>query len=151
MAKLQDIRCRKTDLSLTGELEFDQNMLSVLMAIDEDKTLLQVANEVKLSGEEFKATLLKLYKLKLIEKVEEEIEYLDESYLSKIRTVLVELVGPLGETLLEDAALQLGVDMDKIPKRRAGDFLAAIAEEIPGEKQQKLFDERMAKSINTTG
>jgi hypothetical protein len=80
MAKLRNVRFRKTNLAATGQLEFDQDMLTLLMAINEEKTLLQVAKEIKLKPAVFKECFLKIYKLKLVEEVKEEVEYVDGKF-----------------------------------------------------------------------
>lgn len=150
MKRLQDVYFRKTNLTLNGDMVFDQNMLSLLMAIDPNKSILDIAKEVKLEASVFKECLVKLYKLKLIEKVEKEVEYVNGQFLSSVRQNLVQLLGPLGEVLMEDAAEQMNLDEDKIPKNLMAEYLMAIANEIPSDKQKREFQKNMLEEIKAT-
>lgn len=147
MRRLQDVYFRKTDLALKGNMAFDKNMLVLLLAIDEKKSILDVAREVQLDTDVFKKCLVKLHKLKLIEKVEKKIEYLNGSFLNSVSSNLVNLLGPLGEMLLEEAAEQLDMELSAIPKNRMHDFLDTVAKEIPGEKQREDFQTAMRKKF----
>jgi hypothetical protein len=149
MAKLRNVRFRKTDLAATGQLEFDQDMLTLLMAINEEKTLLQVAKEIKLKPAVFKECFLKIYKLKLVEEVKEEVDYVDGKFLRSVREILVQLLGPLGEVLMEDAAEKINTEMPHIPKNNIAEYVQAIATEIPGDKQRTQFQKFMLEKINS--
>jgi hypothetical protein len=148
MTKLRDVRFRKTDLATNGQLEFDQDMLTLLMAINEEKTLLQVAKEIKMKPSVFKECFLKVYKLKLVEEVKEKVDYVDGKFLRSVREILVELLGPLGEVLMEDAAEKINTEMPHIPKNNIAEYVQAIATEIPGDKQRTEFQKFMLEKIN---
>jgi len=70
MANLLDMHFRKTNLASNSEITFDSDMLKLLMAIDEEKTIRQIAGDVDLTPAAFKESLMKLIKLKLIEQAE---------------------------------------------------------------------------------
>lgn len=143
--RLQDLRYRPRNISATTNLDFDHNLLKVLLAIDESKTLLQVAREVDLDRKTFKQCLIKLFNYKLIEKVNGEVEYLPERLLEYIRSILISLLGPLGVALMEDVAESMGMDSNAIPKGLLDDYLAELTENIPEEKQQRLFQDAVSK------
>ena len=147
MTKLRDMRFRKTDLSKTGQVEFDQNMLTLLLAIDENKTLLQVARETQMDIAVFKEYLLKIHKLGLIEEVKEKVEYIEKELLEIIRESLISLLGPLGEMLMQDAAETIHTGLPYIPHNAMPDFLRAIISEIPGDKQKEKFRRAMKEKL----
>lgn len=147
MKRPQDVYFRKTDLASSGSMVFDQNMLTVLLAIDEDKSIIDIARETGLEVAVFKECLVKLYRLKLIEKVDKKIEYVNGLFLSNVRQNLVQLLGPLGEVLMGDAAEQINVEETKIPKNLVAEYLMAIANEIPSEKQRREFQKNMLNEI----
>ena len=147
MKRLEDLYFRKTDFTPSGNMVFDQNMLTLLLAIDPNKSILDIAKEVKLDAAVFKECFVKLHKLKLIEKVEKQVEFVNGQFLSNVRHNLVQLLGPLGEVLMDDAAEQLNVDEDKIPKDLVADYLMAIANEIPSDKQRREFQKNMLDKI----
>jgi len=153
MANLLDMCFKKTNLASTSEITFDSDMLKLLMAVDDSKTIRQIAADVELTPSAFKESLIKLIKLKLIEQVETAIpvSYVGDAFLERTREVLVDLTGPLGEVLIEETAEQMGLDMTQIPRDRVGDFIHNIARQMPGEKQKNEFSTVMLKEINLLG
>ena len=153
MANLLDMHFRKTNLASTNEITFDSDMLKLLMAIDEDKSIRQIAGEVDLSPSAFKESLMKLVKLKLIEQVQVAPpgSYVGEAFMAQLREVLVSLTGPLGEVLIEETAEQMNLDMSKIPRAQIGDFIYNIANQMPGEKQKNEFSTTMLEEIKLLG
>jgi hypothetical protein len=147
MEKLKDVYFRKTGLSSNESMTFDQNMLTLLLAIDEDKSILQISQEVKLDPTVFKECFVKLYKLKLIEKVDKGVQYIHREVLNNIRDTLIQLLGPLGEVLMDDAAEQLNVEKTKIHQKNVPEYLMAIANEIPSDKQKREFQKIMLEQI----
>ena len=153
MANLLDMHFRKTNLASNNEITFDSDMLKLLMAIDEDKTIRQIAGEVALSPSAFKESLMKLIKLKLIEQVSAAavVSYVGEAFMARLQEILVSLAGPLGEVLIEETAEQMGLDVKKIPQARVGDFVYNIANQMPGEKQKNEFSTAMLAEIKMLG
>ena len=74
-----------------------------------------------------------------------------EAFLERTREVLVQLTGPLGEVLIEEAADQMNLDVTKIPSASVGDFIYNIAKQMPGEKQKNEFSTVMLKEIKLLG
>lgn len=151
MANMLDSRFRRTKINKSNEITLDRNMLTLLTALDERKSLRQVAAEVKLKPQEFKQSLIKLIRLELIEEVQDERDFLDQAFLERAREILVELAGPLGETLVEDGAADLSVSLDRIPKSDAAELVHCIAQKLPGEKEQGIFKKRMLEEIKNYG
>jgi hypothetical protein len=147
MEKLKDVYFRKTGLASNESMTFDQNMLTLLLAIDEDKSVFQISKEVKLEPTVFKECFVKLFKLKLIEKVDKGVQYINREVLNNIRDTLIQLLGPLGEVLMDDAAEQLNVEKTKIPQKNVPEYLMAIANEIPSDKQKREFQKIMLGQI----
>lgn len=151
MTKLQNARFRKTNFTSHDETVFDTDMLKLLMAIDENKPILQIAKEIKMDPVVFRESFLRLFKLKLIEEVKPKVVYVDESFLEGLRDTLINLTGPLGEMLLEETAEKMNFHIPKIPKSSVADFVYQIAQEIPGEKEQAEFKKAMIQEIKNLG
>ena len=124
-------------------------MLKLLMAIDENKPILQIAKELKMDPAIFRDSFLQLYKLKLIEEVKQKIVCADELFVAHLRETIVNLVGPLGEMLLDEAAEKMNLTVSRIPKSLVADFVYQVAKEIPGEKQQTEFKKLMIQEIKS--
>lgn len=153
MANLADMHFRKTNLASNNEITFDADMLKLLMAIDEEKSIRQIAGGVDLTPSAFKESLMKLIKLKLIEQVEVAAagSYVGEAFMVRLREVLIALTGPLGEVLIEEAAEEMNLDPAKLPRAKVGDFVYAIANQVPGEKQKNEFSTAMLEEIKLLG
>ena len=153
MANLLDMHFRKTNLASSNEITFDSDMLKLLMAIDEDKTIRQIIGDVAMTSSAFKKSLMKLIKLKLIEPVDAAaiVAYVGEAFIARLREVLVALTGPVGEVLMDEVAEEMNLDAGKIPRDQVGDFVYNIANQIPGEKQKNEFSTVMLAEIKKLG
>ena len=151
MTKLQDARFRKTNFTAYDDTVFDAGMLKLLMAIDANKPILETAKEIGMDPAVFKESFMKLYKLKLIEEVQQKIVCVDEVFITQLRETLIDLVGPLGAILMEETAEKMNFRPSRIPKSMAADFVYQIAKEIPGEKQQAEFKKLMIQKIKNMG
>jgi hypothetical protein len=147
VTKLQDARFRKTNFTTHDETVFDADMLKLLMAIDEGKPILQIAKEINMDPAVFRESFLRLYKLKFIEEVKQKIVYADEIFITRLKETLVNLTGPLGEMLLEEAAEKMNLQVSRIPKSSVADFVYQVAKEIPGDTQQAEFKKLMIQEI----
>ncbi len=143
----QTTRFRKCDFTSYDETVFDSNMLKLLLAIDENKSILQIAKEINMDPVVFKESFLKLYKLKLIEEVKPDVAYVEESFLTRLSDALSAHIGPLGEIVLEETAEKMNFKMPKIPKASIADFVYQVALEIPGDKEQVEFKKVMLQEI----
>jgi len=151
VTKLQDARFRKTNFSAHNETVFDPDMLKLLMAIDEGKPVLEIAKEIKMDPAVFRESFLRLFKLKLIEEVKQKIVYVDDAFLARLRDTIVNLVGPMGEMLVEGTAETMGFQGSNIPKSSIADFVYQVAKEIPGDKEQAEFKRLMILEIKNMG
>ncbi len=147
MTKLQNARFRKTNFTSHDETVFDTDMLKLLMAIDENKPILDIAKEIKMDPAVFRESFLRLFKLKLIEEVKPKVVYVEDSFITILRETLINLTGPLGEMLMEETAEKMGFKMPKVPKSTVADFVYQIAQEIPGDKEQAEFKKVMIQEI----
>ena len=151
MTNVLDMCFKKTTVPSNNEVTFDPDMFKLLMAIDERKTIRQIAAEVQLSASAFKTSFQKLMKYKLIEPADEIKDYIEPAALEQIRKILVRLTGPLGEMLIEEAAAQLNLDPSRIPKASMADLIYTIANEIPSEKQRNEFGKLMIEEMKQMG
>jgi DNA-binding Lrp family transcriptional regulator len=151
MANLADVRFKKSEHASSREFAFDTNMLKLFMAVDGQKTVREVSQEVGLRQPVFKDTFIKLLKLGLIEQIGTEEACVDPSFIDALRKTLIQLVGPLGEVLMIDSAQDLGWKMDHIPMSGLAEFVSAVAREIPSDKQSNEFKRRMLKEMQALG
>ena len=131
---------KKTIRKNMVEITLDAEMIRLLMAIDENKNISQVAREAEMSLSQVRDALVKLLKLELVVPVKKDITYLEQSFIIFLKTKLSESVGPMGQILMEDILDEMGLQIDRIPVNAAPDFVKNIAREIPQEENRTLFE-----------
>lgn len=151
MANLTNSRFKKTDRASSQEFTFDSDMLKLLLAIDERKTVRELSIEVGMTQSTFKDTFVKLVKLGLIEQVADEVDVVDESFIENMREALIQLIGPLGAVLVDDTAEDMGWTASSVPVPNLADFVAAVAKEVPGIKQSNEFKKQMLQEMRDQG
>ena len=122
------------------KVTMDAGMIRLLMAIDENKNISQVAKAAEMNLSTVRDILGKLLKLELVVPVIKEIIYIDRSFIRFLKMKLNEAVGPMGEILIEDILDEMGLQIDRIPVDAAPDFVRNIAREIPQEENRTLFE-----------
>lgn len=150
MAKFRDMLFRRSDISYTAEEELEADTLKLLQEFNGQRTIFQVQQLVGLAGAVFKSSFLELFDKKLIEEIRTPIvtdEYVDESVLKRLREVIVEVAGPVGELLIADATEDLDLELARIPVTRISELVTMIAKGIPGDKQRGMFMEVMSQEI----
>ena len=146
--KMNNIRFKITNKTTNSEMKFNSDLLNLYLAIDEKKTLGELFKETKLNPVVFKKCLLNLLNLKLIKPIKvDDTAYINHIFLDRLREVLIDLSGPMGELLIEQAAEDMNLRINKIPVSKISDFVYQIASTIPGEKQAAEFKKIMVQEI----
>jgi hypothetical protein len=144
----KNIRFKKTNVKPNNQIKFDFDLLKLYLAIDEDKSLIELFKESQLEPAVFKKYIIKLIKMKLIKQViTDDKEYVDKAFLNRLRQVLIDVSGPLGDLLIEEAAEEMNFQLPKIPISKVADFVYQIATTIPGDKQASEFKKIMIQEI----
>ena len=90
-----DIYFRKLIRKDSNEISLDADMIRVLLAIDENKSLYQIAEEVDMETTAFKHTLSKLMEQGLIEPVKKDVPVLNQGFLGQLQANLSRAIGPM--------------------------------------------------------
>ena len=130
-----------------GDVSLDGAMIRLLLAIDEDKSIAEVAEATSMDLKTLRQVLEKLVLLGLVETVKKSGPLLDRSFLDHLRRNLAKAVGPIGEFLVEDAASALGFSPNEIPVSRAPNLIEALSREIPDEQMCLEFKRSMIPLI----
>ncbi len=138
---------KKTIPTNIEKVTLDAEMIRLLMAIDENKNISQVARAAEMNLSRVRDILGKLLKLELVVQVTKEIIYIDRSFIIFLKTKLSQAVGPMGEILIEDILDEMGLQIDRIPVDVAPDFVRNIAREIPQEENRTLFEDVVLSRI----
>ena len=138
---------KKTIRNDIEKVTLDAEMIRLLMAIDENKNISQVARAAEMNLSRVRDILGKLLKLELVVQVTKEIIYIDRAFIGFLKTKLSEAVGPMSEILIEDITDEMGLQIDRIPVDAAPDFVRNIAREIPQEENRTLFEDVLFSRI----
>lgn len=139
---------KKTIRKNMEEITLDPEMIRLLMAIDENKNISQVARAAEMNLSRVRDTLVKLLKLELVVPVTKDVTYIEESFIIFLKTKLSEVVGPMGEILIEDVLDEMGLQINRIPVDVVPDFVRNIAREIPQTEMRTLFENAVFSRIS---
>lgn len=122
---------KKTIRTDADPVTMDADMIGVLLAVDENTDMRQVARETGLHESVLRNTLAKLLRLRLIEPVAKSLRYLDRGFYEILKKQLTLHVGPMGEVILEDILDDMGISAEKIPVHRTEELIRKAGEQIP--------------------
>ncbi len=134
-----------------GNFSLDGHMLTVLMALDGEKTLGQIAQNTGLNMATLREAVGKLAGLKLIEIVQSSPKVLDQDFLDFLISEMSMAIGPLGEVVVEDGLEDLGFNKSNFPTQRAAELVNLLAEEIQRDEKRNEFKQNMVQKIREKG
>jgi predicted transcriptional regulator len=129
------------------QFSLDSDMIRLLMAINEDKDMAQIATEIGMNFATLRDTLSKLLGLGIVEPVQKAVVVLDKGFVEVLKVRLSHEIGPMAEMLIEDVTAEMGLSPFEIPLHRAEELINKLAQEIPEEKQQDHFRKSMIEII----
>ena len=135
----------------TGEVSFDNQMLTIFMELDGKKSLATLARMTGLKMSSVREAVHKLMQLDIIELVEDTISALDRDFLDYLRRELSLAIGPLAEVLIEDAVSDLGYSVERFPAQRAAELVEMLGKEIHREDKQSAFKQNLVIKIREKG
>lgn len=139
---------RKVILKDNDQISLDADMIRLLIAIDENKSLYQIADEVDMGADTLKLNLEKLLKQGLIEPVKKELPVLDRIFLQALKINLSKVIGPMSEILIEEVVSEMELTGPEIPVDQAAELIAALSHEIPDEEKRIQFKKSMMDILN---
>ena len=134
-----------------GNFSLDGHMLTVLMALDGEKPLGQIAQNTGLNMATLRQAVGKLAGLKLIEIVQSSPHVLDQDFLDFLVSEMSMAIGPLGEVVVEDGLEDLGFNKTNFPSQRAAELVNLLSEEIQREEKRNEFKQNMVQKIREKG
>ena len=143
-----DVYYRKVIRKDNDAVSLDADMIRLLIAIDVNKNLYQIAEEVDMGTAEFKKALSKLIDQSLIEPVQKDVAVLGHSFIQTLRIYLSRAIGPMAEILIEDQADEMDIDPAAIPINQAAELIAHLSLEVPDEENQMQFKKSMLAILN---
>jgi hypothetical protein len=145
---LSDAYYRKVISSDNDKVLLDADMIRLLIAIDENKSLYQISEEVDMDKTAFKEAVSRLLEQGLIEPIKKNIAALDNTFLKSLRINLSGAIGPMAEILIEELAADMELNPSVIPVNQAAELIAQLSLEIPNEEIRMQFKKSMLAVLN---
>lgn len=134
-----------------GNFSLDGHMLTVLMALDGNKTLGQIAQSTGLNMATLREAVGKLAGLRLIEIVQSSPNVIDQDFMNYLVSEMSMAIGPLGEVVVEDGLEDLGFSKSNFPTQRAAELVNLLSQEIQREEKRNEFKQNMVQKIREKG
>jgi hypothetical protein len=131
-----------------NEISLDADMIRLLIAIDENKSLYQIADEVEMEDATLDKNLSKLLEQGLIEPVEKDLPVLDKIFLQALKINLSKTIGPMAVILIEEVVSDMELTAPEIPVHQAAELITALSHEIPDEIKRIEFKKSMMDILN---
>ena len=138
---------RKVIRKDSEQVSLDANMIRLLLAIDEHRNLNQIAEAVDMDTITMKQALAELLKRGLIEPVRKGAPQLDRMFYDALRINLSKAIGPMAEIIIEDAAAEMNLNLNRIPVDQAAELISNISYEIPDDESRILFKKSMIQIL----
>ncbi len=129
-------------------IALDAEMMRLLIAIDENKSLSQIAAEVGMQPQTLKQNLAKLIQLGLVEPVRKGLPVLDKIFLPALNINLSKAIGPMADFLIEEIISELDVSTSGIPVHQAAEMITSLSHEIPDAEKRIEFKKAMMEILN---
>ena len=130
------------------KISLDADMIRLLIAIDENKSLYQIADEVEMEASTLKKNISKLLAQGLIEPVKKDLPVLDKIFLQALKINLSMAIGPMAAILIEEVVSEMELTAPEITLHQAAELIAILSHEIPDEKKRIEFKKSMMDILN---
>lgn len=136
---------RKAIRKDNGAVSMDGEMIRLLVAIDENKTLSRIGEGIGMDTAVLKNTISKLVKLGLVEPAVKKTNFLSRAFINELTVNLTHAIGPMSEFLIEDTVSGMGFAINEIPLNRASELITMIAEGIPDDQSRANFKRNVVR------
>ena len=134
-----------------GEFSLDSHMLGILMELDGEKSLGEIANGLGLNMGTIRGVVSKLLSLKLIEATGGAVKTLDEDFIDYLIDQLSLAIGPIADVIVEDTFEDMGFPNGRFPAHQAAELVDILSREIRREEKKAEFKLNMVKKIKSSG
>ena len=132
----------------SDQIALDADMMRLLIAIDENKSLSQIAAEVGMQTQILKQNLTKLIQLGLVEPIRKGLPVLDKIFLQALTINLSRAIGPMADFLIEEMTSDLDISTTGIPVHQAAEMITSLSHEIQDEEKRMEFKKAMMDILN---
>ncbi len=132
-----------------SEYTIDGDMIKVLIALDGEKPVKEIARATGFPVEQLGDVVEKLSELGLVEPVAPKVPTLGKADFDLIVSTLARIVGPIADVLVDEAVSDLGYTRTGYPVDGVADLIDALSREIDDDKKRVEFQKSMLASIKS--
>jgi len=126
------------------EMSLDGQTLGILMELDGKKEISVVRRALNMDMGTMRAALSRMLELGLVEIVDKSVPPEFVVFLTK---ELSKAAGPIAEVLLEDVAIEIGINVSSIPQHRVAELVDALSRYIPSDERKAAFTHSMLNRL----
>lgn len=130
-----------------GRVSMDADMMRLLMVVDENKNVTQIAKESGMKLANLETALSNLIKAGLLERVERVVEYLNDNFLLELKENLTIAIGPMADLIIEDILDEMDLPESEVPKYLGAELIHNLASQIPRKEKRLQFQEVMMAKL----
>ncbi len=138
----------KRTFAIEGQVSLTVKMLQILAEIDGKNDIDTISRKVNSSLSDMRPLVSKLMAYGIIEEVRKEAELLDMKFLGFLAKQLSKITGPIAKVMVEDAVLEMGNGVFKIPKSRAVELVELLEKQLPEGKKRNEFVKCMLQELD---
>ena len=121
------------------KVSLNSKLLRVFLELDGKKALDTVARNIGLSMADMRSVVIKLIDLQLIEKVENDIPFLDSEFFNLLQAQLLLAVGPIADILIEEELGEFGYTTERFPADQAAKLVERLSLNIQRTDKKEAF------------
>ena len=136
----------------TTEVQLNSEEWQIIMQIDGQKTIREIANILSLPEDIYLPLFFELKRKRLIEEKEQAeatAEYANPDFFNKLEKILVRIIGPVATYVIEDVLTDMNESREKFLKEKIPLFTETVSQEIEDESKRVIFQQEMLQVIKT--
>ena len=145
---LKNMIFRRNENKNIGEFTIDNQMLTILISLDGKKTFSEIVSQTGIPMTTAGIAVSRLQQMGLIVPLENAEPILDKPFIKYLKLQLSQIVGPIADILIEEAASTLGYSPMKVPRHRAAEWVDLLAREISDASKRIVFTKNMIGRIS---
>jgi hypothetical protein len=134
-----------------GDFSLDRQMLAVFMELDGKTNLGATAQRIGLNMSSMREVISRLAELKLIEKVDQQVIFVDNDFVGYLVMQFSLAVGPVADVLIDEEVHNFGYELSRFPSQRVAELVDRLSREIRREEKKAAFKRKMINKIREKG
>ncbi len=140
-----EMRFRKSEVFVNRNYSLSGEMYRLFFALDENKTMSQLASQQQMAHAVMLESIVKLWNLELIEPIGVDHLQIDSNFLQLVKINLFYILGnkDIAYSCVDAVLQDVGVSQDQLPASKGSAVVSAVSQKISNSKIRKNFQDFM--------